>query len=471
MKTTMPLIVGTCLAVLATARAGEGGSAPRGSITLKEAITKALTYDPTVRKIFADVIQADGFAKEMRADMRPQVFLEASAGGERRDRSSDGLLASDEWLFSRSASLVARQLIWSKGYFSNRYKDAKQRREATLMLEKQQRELTAYAVTGVFLDIIHARRQIVYAENNVAEHSRVLGLAKERAEAAGTQADVDLSDARYNLALNLVRERRLALKQAEAKYVRLVGEPVPNTLAMPRVPTVKSFESLDFHQNWHYKATLHQHNAATLQKEALKGKYAPRFYLEGRGTIGQDVDGIEGRDNSASAMIVMSWDLFDGGRRKAEIQQASADIERQEAITQEVLDTLRQDAAAHWADYTSAGYRLDLLRKYSKSLKGTVGLYREQFDLGTRPLLSMLDIQNEVTSANIRIADEERDQAKLGYSLLYFTSGLITYAAGAEQIATPREPDGSPAGRSMGDRIPETVELANVRPLGLRSSK
>jgi adhesin transport system outer membrane protein len=237
------------------------------------------------------------------------------------------------------------------------------------------------------------------------------------------------------------------------------------------VPAVKSFDSLDFHQNWHYKATLHQHNAATLQKEALKGKYAPRFYLEGRGTIGQDVDGIEGRDNSASAMIVMSWDLFDGGRRKAEIQQASADIERQDAITQEVLDTLRQDAAAHWADYTSAGYRLDLLRKYSKSLKGTVGLYREQFDLGTRPLLSMLDIQNEVTSANIRIADEERDQAKLGFSLLYFTSGLITYAAGAEQIATPREPDGSTPVRPMGDRAPETVELVNARPLGQRPSK
>ncbi|QIF02304.1 TolC family protein [Roseimicrobium sp. ORNL1] len=470
----MPLIVGTCVAVLGTARAGEGGeSAPRGSITLKEAITKALTYDPTVRKIFADVIQADGFAKEMRADMRPQVFLEASAGGERRDRSSDGLAASDEWLFSRSASLVARQLIWSKGYFSNRYKDAQQRREASLMLEKEQRELTAYAVTGVFLDIIHARRQIVYAENNVSEHSRVLGLAKERAEAAGTQADVDLSDARYNLALNLVRERRLALKQAEAKYVRLVGEQVPNSLAMPRVPTVKSFDSLDFHQNWHYLATLHQSSAAALQKEALKGKYAPRFYLEGRGTVGQDVDGIKGRDNSASAMIVMSWDLFDGGRRKAEIQQASADIERQEAITQEVLDTLRQDAAAHWADYTSAGYRLDLLRKYSKSLKGTVGLYREQFDLGTRPLLSMLDIQNEVTSANIRIADEERDQAKLGYSLLYFTSGLITYAAGAEQIATPREPDGSTPvpGRPMGDRVPEPVELAHARSLGQRPSK
>ncbi|MEZ0277007.1 MAG: TolC family protein [Roseimicrobium sp.] len=466
MKSILALMAAAILIPLAPARAGEGGG-----IALKDAITKALAHDPTIRKVFADVIQADGFAKEMRADMRPQLSLEGAAGPSRRDRSVEGLAGSDDVLFSRSASLVGRQLLWSNGYFTKRYKDAKERLEATQMLERQQRELTAYAVVGVFLDIVHARRQIVYAENNVAEHSRVFGLAKDRAAAAGTQADVELSDARYNLAQNLVRERRLALRQAEAKYLRLVGEPVPSSLLMPRVPVVKSFASLDFRQNWHYKATEKQYAAALLEKEAIRSKYAPRVYLEARGTVGRDVDGIEGRDNAASAMVVMSWDLIDGGRRKAEVQQAVADIERQEAIIQEVLLTIQQDAAAHWAEYTSVKYRLDLLKKYAESLRGTVSLYREQFDLGTRPLLSMLDVQNEVTSAMIRIADEERDYAKVGYSLLYFTGSIIPYAVGAEYVATPREPDGSTTTRLMGVRVEDTNGMGNSRQLGQRVSK
>jgi outer membrane protein TolC len=465
MKPIFALMAMAILVPPAPVRAGEGG------IALKDAITKALVHDPTIRKVFADVIQADGFAKEMRSDMRPQLSLDGAAGPSRRDRSVEGLAASDDVLFSRSASLVGRQLLWSNGYFTKRYKDARERLEATQMLERQQRELTAYAVVGVFLDIVNARRQITYAENNVVEHNRVLGLAKERSAAAGTQADVELSDARYNLAQNLVRERRLALRQAEAQYLRLVGEPVPSSLLMPRVPVVKSFASLDFRQNWHYKATEKQYAAAVLEKEAIRSKYAPRVYLEARGTVGQDVGGIEGRDNAASAMVVMSWDIFDGGRRKAEVQQAVADIERQEAIIQEVLLTIQQDAAAHWAEYISAKDRLDLLKKYADSLRGTVSLYREQFDLGTRPLLSMLDVQNEVTSAMIRIADEERDFGKVAYSLLYFSGSLIPYAAGSEYIATPREPDGSVPTRILGARGLDSSLADNPRPLGKRGWK
>jgi hypothetical protein len=68
----------------------------------------------------------------------------------------------------------------------------------------------------------------------------------------------------------------------------------------------------------------------------------------------------------------------------------------------------------------------------------------------------------------IRIADEERDHAMLGYGLLYFISGLISGVAGAEYIVTPREPDGAPA-RPMGERPPEMVELVNTRTLGQRS--
>src|SRR4051812_29019269 len=104
----------------------------------------------------------------------------------------------------------------------NRYKDAKQRLEARQMLEGEQREITALAVVEAFLEIITSRKQLGYAEKNVQEHQRVAGLAKDRAAAAGTQADVELSIARYNLSEHLVRERRLSLAQAEAKFIRLV---------------------------------------------------------------------------------------------------------------------------------------------------------------------------------------------------------------------------------------------------------
>lgn len=413
-------------------------------MSLGQAITKALSYDPTIRKTYADVIQADGFAKEMRSDLRPQLSLEGFGGEAFRNRSIDGATTGGETLFGGGVSLVGRQLLWSGGYFPNRYKDAKERLAAKQMLEREQRETTAYEVVEAFLDVARARKQISFAQSNLEEHKKVLELAKNRAAAAGNQADVELAGARYYLAENLVRERRLAILQAEARFVRLVGEKPPGTLRMPKVPQISTFTEVDPKENWHYKAVQKQYDAAVLEKKAIRSKYAPRIDLEVRGGIGQNVDGISGPDNVASAMVTARWDLIDGGRRSAEVQQAQADIERQTSIIEETFITIQQDAEARWQDYRTLEERIKILKQYQENLAKTVALYREQFELGTRPLLSILDIQNEATSALIRITDEERDHADLGYRLLYFGGKLIPYAAGDQYIASPRNPDGSP---------------------------
>lgn len=438
------------IAAVAVLNFGTATRAQADGMTVKEAITKALSYDPTIRKVYADVTQADGFAKGTRADLRPQLLLEGGAGPAMRNRPQGGNSSSGDVLFSSNASLVARQLIWSNGYFTNRYKDAKERLEAKLMLEREQREITAFAVVEAFLSVTVARNQIVYAQMNFDEHNTVLKLSKDRAAAAGNQADVELAEARNNLAQNLMRERRLAIQQAEARFERLVGEKPPAKLLMPKVPHISAFEEIDPRQNWHYKAVQKQLAAAELEKKSIRSKYAPRVYLEGRGSAGNNVDSIHGRDNAASVMVTASWNLLDGGSRKAEIQQAQADIDRQEAILEETLITIRSDAYARWEDYKTLSERINILTNYQSNLQKTVKLYREQFDLGTRPLLSILDIQNEATSALIRIADERRNYAEVGYRLLFFGGKLIPYTAGADYIETPLMPDGSPLSNRAG---------------------
>jgi outer membrane protein, adhesin transport system len=402
-------------------------------MTLSRAIEKALSYDPTIRKIHADSFEAIGVATEMRADLLPQLSLQGSAGAANRDRSIDGIATGGNTLFSRSASLVGRQLLWSGGYYKLRHQDAKERMAAQEMLQKAQRELTAFSVVEAYIDVSLARRQIALAEENVAEHSKVLALSKER-EAAGTQGDQDLTTARYNLAQTVLRERRVALQEAQARFVRWVGERAPDSIRMPKAPQIRSLKEIDLTANWHYKGVQKQLEAAKLQKLALQKKYGPRIFLEVSGTVGNDVLGIEGRDNAFSAMAVVSWDIWDSGRRKGEIQQAAADIQRQEAIGEETLVLLNQDAEARWQDYRLKGERIKILNDYHDSLQKTVGLYAEQFTLGTRPLLSRLDVQNEATAAKVRLADEERDFVYLGYRLLFFGGRLIPDTVGAQYL-------------------------------------
>jgi outer membrane protein, adhesin transport system len=413
--------------------AGTGGSA---NSSLADAISKALAYDPTLRKVRADTAEAQGYVREVRADRLPQVTMGGSAGAAYRDRSIDGVATGGNTLFSRSINIIGRQLLTDFGYSRLRQMDAKQRLVARDLLDRAQRENTALNTIEAYLDVVRAERQISLAEENVEQHKKVLGLSTDRAKAAGNQADVELSNARYNLASTMLKERRLALAQARAVLFRYTGEDL-GSLSMPSAPRIQSREEIDPTRNWHYQAALKQLEAAKLEKETIKRKYGPRIFLEVSGALGEDVLGIEGRDNATSAMVVFSWDLFDGGRRKGQVEQAIADIIRQEAIIHETLVLLDQDIDARWSDYLTINERIKSFTEYDNSLQKTVGLYKEQFDLGTRPLLSMLDVQNEHTSALIRLEDERREQASLAYRLLFFAGRLIPETLGDGSVAPP----------------------------------
>lgn len=396
--------------------------------TLNEALSQSLAKDPTIYKIHADVTEARGFEKTVKSDLLPQLSIEGRFGAAMHDQAPAG--AEGDTLMNRRGSVLGRQQIWDGGFNWYRWQDAKQRLVAKELLDKAQRESTAIGTVEAYLDVIRARKQIELAKQSVGAHQKVLDLAKKRAEAAGNQADIELSSARYNLSRTLVLERELALHQAEAAFTRWVGHNPPAHLSMPEVPEVNSLREIDPTHNFHYLATLKQRDAAQLEKKSLQRKYYPRFYLEGSAGLGQDVLGTKGRDNDASILIVGSWDILDGGKRKGEIEQAMADVDRQIAIVEETLVLLNQDINARWQDYRSIEQRLKLLRDYEGSLDKTVKLYQEQFDLGTRPLLSLLDIQNEVISASIRVEDEIHDRALLAYRLLFFGGRLIRETVG-----------------------------------------
>jgi outer membrane protein TolC len=422
MKIKIPTLL-TC-AVITTSSIGYA------QLTLNDAIISALSHDPTIEKNCADVHEALGFTDEVRADLRPQLSLDGHVGIANRDRGSVG----GDTDLSRRISITGRQHLWDGGFNKYRWEDAKQRLEAQERLLKAQREATAIGTVEAFLDVIRARKQIEFAKQSVDAHEKVFGLAKKRAEAAGNQADIELSESRYSLARTLLLERQLALKQAEAAFVRWVGYKPTSKLIMPRTPDISALSDIDPRQNFHYIAALKQHEAATLEKKAFEKRYGPKFFLEGTAGLGQEVRGTRGQDNDASLLIVGSWEIFDGGRRKGQVAQAAANIERQVAIMNETLVLLNQDISARWEDYRSIRKRLDVLRGYAGSLDKTFNLYQEQFGLGTRPLLSLLDIQNELIAASIRITDTERDRTFLGYRLLFFGGRLITETVGAKYL-------------------------------------
>ena len=396
------------------------------AMPIQEAVATAIARDPAVMRKVADVRKATGYSREVKSDLYPQLGIEGAAGWARSDRDADGSNASGRDLFSRSVSLRARQLLWDGGFSWYRWQDAKERELAAQLLQSNEQEIIALETAAAFVDVRRARIQVELARENLRIHGNIFKLAGERVEASGSKADVELSSARESLAKTLLRERELALSQANARFLRYVGVMPPSSLPMPSLPSLPSKDGIDPRANFHYRAVAHQMEAALLAKKSVEKRYYPRVYLQGSGTLGQDVAGVEGRDNEASALVVVNWDIFDAGRRKGLVEQALADIDQQEALLNLTLADIKRDIDSRWADFSTVGERINILGQYAAQLGATVTIYNEQFGLGTRQLLSLLDIQNEEISARIRLTDETHDRLLVAYDLLALGGNLVS---------------------------------------------
>src|SRR5690606_25601151 len=83
----------------------------------------------------------------------------------------------------------------------------------------------------------------------------------------------------------------------------------------------------------------------------------PQLDLQLNGRQGDNLGGVEGRDTSASALVVMNWNLYRGGADTARKREF---VHRHQQSKEESARAARQvenDVRATWASMVAAGER------------------------------------------------------------------------------------------------------------------
>jgi adhesin transport system outer membrane protein len=108
------------------------------------------------------------------------------------------------------------------------------------------------------------------------------------------------------------------------------------------------------------------------------------------------VEGLEGRDVNAQALVVLRYNLFRGGADIAREREAFLRIkEARESLRVAQRDAEREARVAYNALLTAQA-RLEALRSGVDAQRATRDIYAQQFDLGQRGLLDLLDAENEL---------------------------------------------------------------------------
>lgn len=408
-----------------------------GLISLKDTVHKTLDYNPTV-KAFQEYRQAAQHdLRRARSDWFPSVDARAGYGAERwNDQSSrsglPGTRDSNTYYDRSMVSATVSQIIWDGMATWNRVSLSEHR------LDSAEKRLfdnaEALSLDGILahIEVYRQNRLLSLAELNVNNHKRILASQYERQRSgASTMADVTQTQSRLARTQASYTETQSALEVSQSNYKRLTGFAVtPLDIDTPILPdqTFASLEeALAKSQSGNLKIMAMQSDveAAQSQVELDKSAFHPTVTLDFTQDYNWRVQGSDTYQWGNSLMLNVNWNLFRGGYDWFNVKgdRARARQSKNELTAQ--MDAISEETSATWSQLISATEQEKFFADAVEFSTRTRDMYLEQFNVGQRSLLDVLDAENEVYTSAIQLVTSQQNIIAAQYRLLALAGGLL----------------------------------------------
>ncbi|MGI9277373.1 MAG: TolC family outer membrane protein [Endozoicomonas sp.] len=411
-------------------------SSAGGAETLDEVIGKALKENPQA------IAGLNRFRAEMEnvdvawGDYLPTFDLSAGYGKQRRDypEPEDGAAQNpnDGVTYTRKeASVTLRQKVFSGFNTSSSVKQARFRATAEQHRLQSTLQDLSLRISDVYIKVLERRDLLEQAEQNLKIHDSIYRQIEQRTR-QGVSRSSDLTQiegrrARANA--NLVNARN-NLQDAESEYLKLVGS-MPRDLQQPGSYKLEMPASFDMALQTAVKsnpgiiATDFDIKSAESFYSSQQSTFYPTLDLELDQSWRHNVDGQLGTQKDTTAMLRMRYNLFRGGSDRARLKESAFRTEESRAQRDRALRNVEETLRLAWAAYTFAMEQKEYLLQHETSSRETVEAYREQFNIGKRTLLDLLDSENELFQASQSFTRSIYQEAFARYRILAATGKIL----------------------------------------------
>ncbi len=177
--------------------------------------------------------------------------------------------------------------------------------------------------------------------------------------------------------------------------------------------------------------------ARALIKKA-RSEFYPKLDFELLGRQGYDLDGVPGRESEWRAELVMKWNVFKGGIDRANVQEQLRVTDEERHGLHRAHREIEQEVRLAWERRRQQSRRYAHLKDQLASTLRLRDSYSEQFKVGDRSLLDLLDNQNTLYGAQIGTETAQK-ALQLAEYRIHFATGMllnVLHIAAPEQ-ATP----------------------------------
>ena len=299
-----------------------------------------------------------------------------------------------------------------------------------------------------YLEVKRAKAVLASAKGNAAAHDALLARVNARVS-GGRASSSDETEAQTRTASShaIRLEAQNKLSDAIAAFRTVVGRAPGELDAAPtlKASLPKSIEAAVGEAVEAAPSVLATEQDALAADAAVGSAYArlfPRFNLEV--STDHTRNGLEAGDRSfdARAMLVVRWNIFNGGIDKARIWEAKARALEAAEITSNTRRIIERETRISWNGLVSARERVPELQRQLDFARQTRTTYSAQFEGGQRRLLDLLNIQAEVFLAESTLRTEELIRTYNGYRIVA-AAGRLVPALGLElppEAVTPHAP-------------------------------
>ncbi len=456
--------------------AGEQAQNPSQQ-SLREAAQKAVLNSPEVLARWHAFRAATEEVGVVRGGFLPRVDANAGVGRE-RTRTTDASPGSDLTYNKRGVGLTLNQMLFDGLATSN---DVKRLGKAKLvryfeLLDAS--ETVALEAGRAYLDVVRYRELAQLSEQNYAEHQTAHGQLKQRFDSGvGKKVDVDQAASRLALADVNLTTTYANLHDVSARYLRIIGEQPDKTLsptgkaAQDMPATVESALLVGLKTNPALRAAVENIEASQYDLDARRSAFSPRLDLKAYSQADKSYLGTPGNRLDSAVELVLNYNLFNGGsdaaRNRQYRERKNLAIDEREKACRDMRQTLSiayNDALRLKDQLNYIAIQVDLVEK-------TRAAYQDQFKIGQRTLLDLLNTQNEYFDARRAQVNAENDLS-LAYLRTYAGMGRLLEILGLKRVEDENTPNSQDlAELDMSVLCPPTSPVGSVADRGALIAK
>ncbi len=399
-------------------------------IPLKESIEAMMRNNHSLKSIQENRSAVKHEIDRAKAGWGPRLDMTARGGFGKLSNSTTRSYDYDNAAPFSSASLIITQPLWDGFETRGRVREA----EASFrsLDHRVMDNANTLALDAIIAHVDVLRRQEVYdlAKANVASHEDILEKARQReARGVDTMADVSQAQSRLARARSALSEAEAFLRIGQDTYTRLTD--YQNTplgpVALPEQVFSSAEEVLEQarQNNPKVAAYLEDINAARARKEQAKSAYSPKIDIEAGPSYSDRDAKRELWTSEFSVSAVIRWNLFNSGADVAENKAAAARIRQVRQGLYDYMDSLKLSVEESWTQYVTAQEQFKFYTEAVEYNTSTRDAYEEQFVLGQRSLLDVLDAENELFNSSSQAVTARSNAIIAAYRMKALAGNLI----------------------------------------------